>query len=237
MFRSVVANFSKYSACDCLKWTEVYTEKYGVECGAAGELQFHEAADEKQCRPIYEAIPDTFCANKEFGYNTTQWCYVSSACSEATPVSGTQVAIKTCGQDHGTENTFGPYKPFGNLGKHVPVLLDMLANSTGPMENVLGTLTRFAVKEWTENTYDMLTFDPESGPTLEVLKAIKMPVLFASDEVFGAPWYLLIGNSTLEITKNENVSAQLNLGAGKAKAKALNLKLVPQGPLGYHTPQ
>eukprot|EP00747_Dinoflagellata_sp_TGD_P196382 gnl/TRDRNA2_/TRDRNA2_66367_c0_seq2.p1 gnl/TRDRNA2_/TRDRNA2_66367_c0~~gnl/TRDRNA2_/TRDRNA2_66367_c0_seq2.p1 ORF type:complete len:270 (-),score=46.96 gnl/TRDRNA2_/TRDRNA2_66367_c0_seq2:22-831(-) len=111
-------------SCECLKWSEVYSN-HGVKCGAAHELDsmtsiypelLQVEADrvaEELCSCFFEKINDNICMNTGFATgNPPQWCYVSSDCflgnaGGGKDVEGSKppVSVKLCGKTGSDKRT------------------------------------------------------------------------------------------------------------------------------------
>jgi len=187
------------SSCDCMTWKDVYAN-HGVKCGAGGEFQpivskglslslAQQVVGAEFCGKLFERIPDNFCINNDFIYNPSQWCYVSSACSTATPVKGRKhVSVKTCGEG---DKMLMDYS------------FDELYNLTKPdKENLdIGLVAQYAWKYWTADKWPAVESEIMNGPTRSDLKemvASNKPV-FISSTSGHPPFHLVKGNRVEEI--------------------------------------
>mmetsp|Transcript_3399 Transcript_3399/g.6870 ORF Transcript_3399/g.6870 Transcript_3399/m.6870 type:complete len:259 (+) Transcript_3399:1-777(+) len=103
------ATLWKRSSCSCLHWNAVYGQ-HGVACGSGYELKtfgvekfplakafMPEGLYGEFCTNFYQKVSFNSCFNSKFGTPSTQWCYTSKDCAEATPVNDTDVGVKMCG--------------------------------------------------------------------------------------------------------------------------------------------
>jgi len=191
------------SSCECLQWKDAYAD-YGVPCGLYGsELQpimsmsglsakeLVSMVGDEFCGKLFQRIPDNFCMNNDWVYNPSQWCYVSAACAEATPLPSMQASVKTCGQGDKMLMDFS---------------FDQLYELT-KTENenlVFGMLAQFAWKLWEADKWPAVESEimSEKGPVRSDLKemvASNQPVWIQSENGH-PPFHLVKGNTVYEIT-------------------------------------
>jgi len=137
--RAAVKLDSKDESCQCLNWNETYDSKavvcgQGFEFTyAAGHpirkypsaerwlhhtqkqrIVFDWVYGDEWCKDFYEKLNDNKCVKTAMDSSETEWygkswCYVSSSCSSAWPLSSTSVSAKLC--EAGTDSMLGDMSP------------------------------------------------------------------------------------------------------------------------------
>jgi len=80
----------------------------------ADARQWYEIVSTQWCHSFYEVIDDNKCVRAAMDHSDTEWwgkswCYVSSACSNAMPISSPQVSVKFC--QEGTDSLLSDMPP------------------------------------------------------------------------------------------------------------------------------
>jgi len=97
--------------CSCLNWKQTYKSSV-TSCGQSNEFFFvtslNAPYDSAQlaalkdglggefCDNFFETLDNNICVNVNMGDDYGQWCYVSTACAQGTPVPGAAVSWKQC---------------------------------------------------------------------------------------------------------------------------------------------